>query len=62
MMTLPDDLPISQSLAVFFGVSGFEWLTEGRAEFFEALAIAIASGIAIFIVRRWLHKRRRSEH
>jgi len=62
MMTLPDDLPISQSLAVFFGVSGFEWLTEGRAEFFEALAIAIASGIAIFIIRRWRQKRPGNEH
>lgn len=61
-MALPDDLPISQSLAVFFGVSGFEWLTEGRAELFNGLAIALASGIAIFIVRRWRQKRQRSEH
>jgi len=61
-MSLPDDLPISQSLAVFFGVTGFEWLTEGRTELFNALAIAFASGIAIFIVRRWLHKRQRNEH
>lgn len=61
-MSLPDDLPISESLAVFFGVTGFEWLTQGRAGLLNALAIAVAAGIVIFIFRRWLRRRQRDEH
>lgn len=39
-MSLPDDLPVSESLAVFLGVTGFQWLTEGRAGLLLPLSLA----------------------
>ena len=61
-MALPDDLPISESLAVFFGVAGFQWLSSGRAGLLDALLPALLFGATLFIIRRWReHKHRDDE-
>lgn len=46
------ELPISQSVAVFLGVSGFDWLKDGRADPLFALLVALAAGISIFLYRK----------
>ncbi len=62
-MSLPDDLPVSESLAVFLGVAGFQWLTAGRAGLVESLLPALLVGIIIFAVRRWRQRKHRpGEH
>ena len=60
-MSLPDDLPVSESLAVFLGVTGFQWLTEGRAGLLLPLSLAAASGIAILAIRRYRMRRKRQQ-
>jgi hypothetical protein len=57
-MAFADNLPISESLGVFVGVSSFDWLTEGQAEPLKAAAAAIAAGAIIAIARQILKKRR----
>lgn len=57
-MALPDDLPVSESLAVFFGVAGFQWLTAGRAGLIDSLLPALIVGAAIFFARRWRERKR----
>lgn len=56
-MAFADNLPVSESLGVFVGVSGFDWLTEGQAEPLKAALAAIAAGAIIAIVRQLLKKR-----
>lgn len=56
-MAFADNLPINESLGVFVGVTGFDWLTEGQAEPLKAAAIAIASGAVILAARHWMRKR-----
>jgi hypothetical protein len=56
-MAFADNLPISESLGVFVGVTGFDWLTEGQAEPLKAVIAAIAAG-AIIAVSRQILKRR----
>ena len=51
-----DDLPISETLAVFLGVSGFEWLSEGRASVLTALLAASIAGLLVYLVRRYFHQ------
>jgi predicted transporter len=60
-MALPDDLPISESLAVFFGVAGFQWLSAGRAELIDSLLPALIVGATLFIARRWRDRKRRED-
>lgn len=57
-MAWSDDLPISESLAVFLGISGFQWLTEGRASVHESLLPALAAGALIYLARRLRERRR----
>lgn len=52
----PDNLPISETLAVFLGVSGFEWLSEGQAGLINAILTALAGGFLIYLVRRYRRK------
>ncbi|WP_028994596.1 hypothetical protein [Azonexus hydrophilus] len=59
-MALPDDLPISESLAVFFGVAGFQWLVSGQAGLIDAIVPALLFGASVFAIRRW-RERNRSE-
>lgn len=57
-MAFADNLPISESLGVFVGVAGFDWLTEGQAEPLKALLSALVVGGVILAVRRLARKGR----
>lgn len=56
-MAFADNLPISESLGVFVGIAGFDWLTEGQAEPLKAALAAIAAGLVIAAARQVLKKR-----
>ncbi len=58
-MAFADNLPISESLGVFIGVAGFDWLAEGQAEPLKAIAAAVAAGAVIVATRHWLKRRHR---
>ena len=58
-MAFADNLPVSESLAVFVGVTGFDWLAEGQAEPLKAVVAAVAAGAVIMLARRWMKNRRR---
>lgn len=58
-MAFADNLPISESLGVFVGVAGFDWLSEGQAEPLKAAVAAIAAGAIILASRHWLKNRRK---
>lgn len=58
-MAFADNLPISESLGVFIGITGFDWLAEGQAEPLKAAVTAVAAGAVIAIARHWLNKRRK---
>ncbi|MNL89319.1 hypothetical protein [Dechloromonas hortensis] len=57
-MAFADNLPINESLGVFVGVAGFDWLADGQAEPLKAIAAAVAAGVVIAASRHWLKKRR----
>lgn len=57
-MAFADNLPISESLGVFVGVAGFDWLTEGQAEPLKALLSALVAGGVILAARRLVRKGR----
>lgn len=59
-MAFADNLPISESLGVFVGVTGFDWLTEGQAEPLKAAVAALAAGAILAVCRQIL--KRRSKH
>jgi len=59
-MAFADNLPINESLGVFVGVAGMDWLVDGQAELMRALLAAIATGGVIFVVRHWRRKRRKN--
>ena len=56
-MALPNNLPVSETLGVFVGITGFDWLAEGRADPLKAAIAAIAAGaiigIARFMLKNW---------
>ncbi len=58
-MAFADNLPISESIGVFVGISSFDWLTEGQAEPLKAAIAAVAAGVIIAIARLILLKRRK---
>lgn len=58
-MAFADNLPISEALGVFVGITGFDWLTEGQAEPLDAAIAAIAAGAVIAIARLALKKYRK---
>lgn len=58
-MSLVQNLPLTESLGVFVGVAGIDWLADGRAEPLEALAAAVAVGTAIFVTRELMKRRRK---
>lgn len=58
-MAFSDNLPISESLGVFVGISGFEWLTEGQTEPLNAAIAALAAGGIVAIARYLLSGRKR---
>ena len=57
-MAFADNLPINESLGVFVGVAGMDWLVDGQAELLRAMLAAIIAGGVIFLVRHWRGKRR----
>ena len=59
-MAFADNLPINESLGVFVGVAGLDWLVDGQAEPLRALLAAIAAGGVILVVRHWRRKRRKN--
>jgi len=58
-MAFADNLPVSESLGVFVGVAGLDWLTDGQAEPLKAAVAALAAGAVILAVRHWLKHRRK---
>ena len=58
-MAFSDNLPISEALGVFVGITGFDWLTEGQAEPLDAAIAAIAAGAVIALARQVLKKSRK---
>lgn len=56
-MAFADNLPISESLGVFIGITGFDWLSEGQAEPLKAAVTAVAAGALIVVARQFLEKR-----
>ena len=59
-MAFSDNLPINESLGVFVGMAGMDWLVDGQAEPMKALFAALAAGVVIFVARYWLRKRRKN--
>lgn len=57
-MAFADNLPVNESLGVFVGVAGFDWLADGQAEPLKAAIAAVAAGAIILAARHWLKKRR----
>jgi hypothetical protein len=58
-MAFADNLPLSETLGVFVGVAGLDWLTDGHAEPVNAALIALAAGAVLLAARRWLKTRRK---
>ena len=58
-MAFADNLPINESLGVFVGVAGMDWLADGQAEPLKALVAAVAAGAVIIVLRHWLKRRRK---
>jgi hypothetical protein len=59
-MALADELPLSETLGVFVGVAGFDWLADGNAEPLKAVIVAVAAG-GILLVAKLLLKHRRKD-
>jgi hypothetical protein len=58
-MAFADNLPINESLGVFVGVAGLDWLADGRAEITNAALLALAAGAVIVVARHFLKNRRK---
>ena len=58
-MAFADNLPLSETLGVFVGVAGLDWLSDGHAEPINAALIALAAGAVLLAARRWLKPRRK---
>lgn len=58
-MSFMDNLPISESLGVFVGIAGYDWLAEGQAEPLKAAIAAVAAGGIIAIARALLKHRKK---
>ncbi|MGE5490205.1 MAG: hypothetical protein ACM31P_02855, partial [Actinomycetota bacterium] len=57
-MAAGHELPISETIGVFLGVTGVDWLADGYAEPLKAVAFSLVAGTAIFLAREWMKKRR----
>ncbi|KAB2927728.1 MAG: hypothetical protein F9K30_03095 [Dechloromonas sp.] len=58
-MSFADNLPVSESIGVFVGVAGIDWLTDGQAEPIKAVIVAVAAGVVIMAARRWRKSHRK---
>ena len=52
-MAFADNFPINESLGIFVGVTGVDWLADGQAEPLKAIAISIAFGLVVLAIRKW---------
>ncbi|MDR2187565.1 MAG: hypothetical protein LBE62_05855 [Azonexus sp.] len=59
-MSLADDLPVKESIGVFVGVAGLDWLADGYAEPLMAILAGVVAGAVILASRRW--RRQRQKH
>lgn len=57
-MAFADNLPISESVGIFVGVSGFEWLVDGQADPLNAGLVALGSGFVILLLRLLTRRKR----
>ncbi len=57
-MAFGDGLPITESVGVFVGIAGIDWLADGYAEPLKAAVIAISAGFIILIVRKLSRSRK----
>lgn len=60
-MAAGHELPISETIGIFLGVTGVDWLADGYAEPLKAVGFALAAGAAIFVAREWMKKRHRKD-
>jgi len=58
-MAFADNFPVSESIGVFVGVAGFDWLADGQAEPPKAVVAAVAAGAVLMAARHWLKHRRK---
>lgn len=58
-MAFADNFPVNESLGVFVGVAGFDWLAEGQAEPLKAALAAVTVGAIIIAARHWRKTRRK---
>jgi hypothetical protein len=58
-MAFADNLPLNESLGVFVGVAGWDWLSDGYAEPANAALVAVAAGVFIAIARYLLKSLRK---
>ena len=58
-MSFLDDLPAKESLGVFLGVSGLEWLSLGHANPLSALFVALVFGLVLAALRLTMKKHRK---
>ena len=57
MMALMDHVPVHETLGVFVGLSGYDWLSEGRTDALHAAMVSLAAGAIISVVRYQRRKR-----
>jgi len=58
-MAFADNFPVSESIGVFVGVAGFDWLADGQAEPIKAVVAAVAAGAVLMAARHWLKHHRK---
>jgi hypothetical protein len=58
-MAFADNLPLSESVGVFLGVAGIDWLADGHAEPLVAAIAAVVAGAVIVAARHLLKARDR---
>lgn len=58
-MAFADNLPLSESVGVFLGVAGLDWLADGHSEPLQAALVAVAAGTVIAVARHWKRTRRK---
>lgn len=56
MSAFSEHFPLSESIGIFFGISGVDWLANGYAEPLKAAAIALCCGVVMFAWRYYRRK------
>ncbi len=57
-MSFMDNVPANEILGVFLAISGYDWLSEGRADALQAAVVSLTAGAIIGVVRYQRRKRR----